>query len=123
MALGGRVLGIGENAKHSLDTLVHRALFGEHHGTGKFHAFAVFGSHMVFEELGSKLQGIGALVFAHVAFREEHRRLGTFVLAEVLGFGKLLERGYSLGALAFTDKSLRLRDIVLGKKRRCKRTH
>ena len=123
VALRGRVLGIGENAEHRLDTLVDGTLLGEHDGACKFHALAVLGSHMVLEELGGKLQGIGTLVFAQVALREEHCGLGTFVLAEALGIGKFLERGSRLGTLAFADEGLGLRHVVLGKEGRSERAH
>ena len=122
MAAGGRVLGIGEDAEHGLDTVVHGPLLDKRDGTGKFHALAVFRGHVVFQEPRREIQGLGTLMFTQVAFREDHGRLGTLVLAEA-GLGNLLEDRDSLGALALADKFLGLGDLVLRESRRAEGSH
>ncbi len=122
VATGGRILGIGEDTEHGLDTVVDGALLDKHDSTGEFHALAVFRGHVVFEEPRREIEGFGALVFAQVAFREDDGRLGALVLAEA-GLRNFLEERNGFGALALADKRLGLRDFALRESRRTEGCH
>ena len=62
-------------------------------------------------------------MFTQVAFREEHRGLGAFALAEVLGFREFLERCNRFGTTAITNHRHGLGNLILGIKRTRKGGH
>ena len=111
-----RVGRIRKYAEHRFDAIEHGTLFDIDNSAGKFHAFAVSGLHMIFQEAGSDIVGIVLLVCTEIALRKHDRSLFAFNLAERRAV-YLLQRGNRIRAAAALDHGLYIFDIVLCKRR------
>ena len=105
---------VRKHAEHGFDTVKHGALFDIDNSASKFHAFAISGLHMVFQEAGSHIVSIILLACAEVAFRKHHGSLFAFELAE-RGTIDFLKRSNRIRATTTLDHRLYLFDIVLCK--------